>query len=139
MSDTEELEHLRRKVAEYEAAFKGDLPPSLRFVLDVEAARVVDPLLADLERLRRLDLSLRRIVPALPDHYLTVGKPIRFRYRNHRGEESIRKVIPRKLKYEASQWHTEEEWVLTAYDCYKGAVRTFAVADILEWMEEKRT
>ncbi len=49
MSDPEriaELERenlsLRRKLAECEAALSGEIPPSLRFVLETEAAKILE-------------------------------------------------------------------------------------------------
>ena len=58
---------------------------------------------------------------------------LRFRYRNHRGEESDRSVMPRRLWHGSTEWHREPQWLLDAYCLTKNAQRTFAVKDVLEW------
>lgn len=60
---------------------------------------------------------------------------LQFRYRNHRGEESIRRVAPVRLYYGRCSWHGEDvQLLLEAKDLDKGALRTFALRDVLEWM-----
>lgn len=59
---------------------------------------------------------------------------LQFHYRNHRGEEAMRTVEPVKLYYGDSKWHGENLLLLEARDLDRdGAVRTFAVRDILAW------
>ncbi len=54
-------------------------------------------------------------------------------YRNHRGEVSERKILPRSFRFGVSIWHPEPQWLLEAYDITKAADRTFALKDILQW------
>ena len=73
------------------------------------------------------------------------GKAVEFTYRNHRGEVQKRCVQPRELRFGECEWHIGEQWLLVAFDLDRTdqgyahrtpegyALRTFAVADILEW------
>ena len=55
---------------------------------------------------------------------------IRFRYKNWRGETSMRTATPLGRIYKGStDWHPEEQWLFDAYDWDKAAERTFALAD----------
>jgi predicted DNA-binding transcriptional regulator YafY len=56
------------------------------------------------------------------------------RYTNYRGETTLRRIIPRAIRFASTEWHPAEQWLLDAYDLDKGAVRTFAMKDILEWL-----
>ena len=57
--------------------------------------------------------------------------PLAVRYRNWRGEVSVRTITPRKLWYGATDWHPEPQWLLTAWDHDKDALRDFALQDFL--------
>jgi len=60
---------------------------------------------------------------------------MRFRYRNYKGDVSVRHVVPnahRPLVWSSNKYHPQKQWLLRAYDVDKRAVRTFAVKDILE-------
>jgi len=54
---------------------------------------------------------------------------IQFRYKNHRGEVSLRKVVPISLIFTSTDWHPELQWILHADDLDKGAMRSFALKD----------
>jgi hypothetical protein len=54
-------------------------------------------------------------------------------YTNYRGETSLRRVIPKGIRFAASEWHPEEKWLLDAFDIDKHAERSFAIKDIHEW------
>ena len=54
-------------------------------------------------------------------------------YKNHRGETGERRIIPRKLWFGSTEWHKEDQWLLDALDTGKGAMRGFAMKDILSW------
>ena len=62
-----------------------------------------------------------------------VGRELRIRYRNWRGEESVRRIVPDHIWYGADEWHPDHQWIMDAYDVDKGANRSFAVRDILEF------
>jgi predicted DNA-binding transcriptional regulator YafY len=51
-------------------------------------------------------------------------------YTNYRGETSVRRVIPQRIWFGATDWHPEEQWVLDAVDLDKQAERSFALKDI---------
>jgi hypothetical protein len=54
-------------------------------------------------------------------------------YTNHRGDRSHRTVRPIKIRFGANEWHPEPQWLLTALDMGKGAIRSFAMKDIHSW------
>lgn len=60
-------------------------------------------------------------------------KIVRIEYTNWRGETAIRKIIPLRVVFMATDWHPEEQWLLEAYDCDKGAERSFAMKDVKRW------
>ena len=55
--------------------------------------------------------------------------PLRITYRNWRGEVSERNIVPQSVWFGATEWHPEPQWLLSALDLDKGAVRDFALAD----------
>ena len=59
--------------------------------------------------------------------------PLRFRYRNWRGEVSNRTVVPQQVFVGRSQWHPQVQWMLLAHDLDRGSLRCFAMNDILEF------
>jgi predicted DNA-binding transcriptional regulator YafY len=61
------------------------------------------------------------------------AKAVRIVYTNYRGETSIRRVIPVRLWFGATEWHPAEQWLLDAFDVDKQAQRSFAVKDIRAW------
>ncbi|MER9875619.1 hypothetical protein [Mesorhizobium sp. M0195] len=52
---------------------------------------------------------------------------LKLAYTNWRGETSIRTITPDKVYYGTTEWHPEPQWLLTAYDHDKLAVRDFAL------------
>ena len=59
---------------------------------------------------------------------------VMIRYTNYRGQTALRRIIPRAIRFAATEWHPTEQWLLDAYDLDKGADRSFAMKDILEWL-----
>lgn len=51
-------------------------------------------------------------------------------YTNYRGETSVRRVIPKRIWFGATDWHPEDQWMLDAVDLDKQAERSFALKDI---------
>jgi hypothetical protein len=87
-------------------------------------ARFCDHIAADLQR-----LSLPASAPAeTPETH-----PVTIDYTNWKGERSVRTIIPHKMFYAASPWHTNHQWLLTAFDCDKHEHRTFALSGIHAW------
>lgn len=54
-------------------------------------------------------------------------------YTNWRGERGERKIWPRRIRFEATEWHKGEQWLLEAIDVEKGELRLFAMKDIHSW------
>ena len=72
--------------------------------------------------------------------------PVPILYTNWRGETAVRKIVPHtrhpvvsgkpSLWFGSTQWHPEPQWLLTAVDVEKGAVRDWALSGIKAWGEE---
>ena len=58
--------------------------------------------------------------------------PLKFKYRNYRGEIGIRTATPIRVEYRHSDWHPSPQWLLVAFDHEKQGERDFAMIDILE-------
>ncbi len=58
------------------------------------------------------------------------AKEIIFEYRNWRGDVSIRRVLPQRIWFGATEWHPGAQWLLEAFDLEKNEVRDFALCDI---------
>lgn len=57
-------------------------------------------------------------------------KAVVFWYRNYKGEEGYRRVIPVSMRYGTSEWHTEPQWLLLADDTLNNKRREFAMRDM---------
>lgn len=57
-------------------------------------------------------------------------KAIVFWYRNYKGEEGYRRVIPISMRYGTSEYHKEPQWLLLADDTVNNKRREFAMRDI---------
>ncbi len=58
-------------------------------------------------------------------------KPLHFTYRNYKGVTSDRKVIPLSIYFGSTEYHKEEQWLMSGFDLDKQADRVFAVCDII--------
>ncbi len=54
-------------------------------------------------------------------------------YVNHRGERAWRTVLPESIRWDATEWHPEKQWLLWAWDFDRQAVRAFALKDVHGW------
>lgn len=54
-------------------------------------------------------------------------------YTNWRGERGQRVIVPLTIRFESTEWHPDEQWILRAIDIDKGATRDFAMKDIESW------
>jgi predicted DNA-binding transcriptional regulator YafY len=61
------------------------------------------------------------------------GTAIEILYTNYRGETARRKIVPGTLRFGATEYHPQPQWLLDAFDVEKQAERTFAMHDIQEW------
>ncbi len=69
-----------------------------------------------------LDSRKGKPIPMMP-------QPLEFSYTNYRGELSRRRVLPAIIKWGATEYHPEEQWLMDAYDLDKEEPRTFAIKD----------
>ena len=58
---------------------------------------------------------------------------VRIRYTNYRGETAYRRIIPKAIRFAATEWHPEPQWLLDAVDLDKNVDRSFAMKDIASW------
>jgi hypothetical protein len=58
-------------------------------------------------------------------------QPLFIVYRNWRGEIGVREIYPKSTYFGVTQWHPEPQWFMLAHDVSKGAIRDFAMTDIL--------
>jgi hypothetical protein len=57
-------------------------------------------------------------------------------YTNHAGVRAVREIVPvfeKALRFGATEWHPDEQWLLDAHDVAKDDMRTFAMAGIHRW------
>lgn len=59
------------------------------------------------------------------------GKELKIIYRNWRGEIRERRVWPMKVWRGSTEWHDGDQWLLQAQDEETGAIRDFAMNDII--------
>lgn len=59
-------------------------------------------------------------------------------YTNYASKRRWRRVLPIRIVFQSSQWHSEKQWVLIAADVEReGDHREFTLADIHEWKPAK--
>ena len=51
-------------------------------------------------------------------------------YKNYKGVTSVRSIVPYTLWWGKTEYHPEEQWIITAWDQGKDGVRDFALKDI---------
>ena len=64
---------------------------------------------------------------------MELNKKVTILYTNYKGETRYREIIPKNIEYKSTDWHKEEQWILTAFDIEKNDDRGFAIKDIKEW------
>jgi hypothetical protein len=60
-----------------------------------------------------------------------IEAPLFIVYKNWRGEVGVREIYPKTVYFGATEWHPEPQWFMSARDESKGAVRDFAMTDII--------
>jgi len=60
---------------------------------------------------------------------------VQVRYKNYRGEIALRTIIPLKIWFGSTEFHSHAQWIMTVWDCEKNAERDYALCDILEFMK----
>jgi hypothetical protein len=61
--------------------------------------------------------------------FLVIGKKTVVIYTNWRGETAVRTITPKSIRFGATEWHPEPQWLLLADDAEKGE-REFALLDM---------
>ncbi|MCM1507950.1 MAG: hypothetical protein NC177_12580 [Ruminococcus flavefaciens] len=64
-----------------------------------------------------------------------MDKLVSFKYINYKGKLSIRRVRPIEIWFGSTNYHSENQWLLKAFDIDKNDYRNFAMKDIQEWRE----
>lgn len=77
------------------------------------------------EKVKRLEKTVASNIPT--------GLEVKIRYKNWKGEESWRRIIPNAIFFGETEWHKGSQWFLIAYDHDKQAHRSFAIKDIKAW------
>lgn len=54
-------------------------------------------------------------------------------YKNWRGETAKRHILPIRIWFGHTEWHKEDQWMLTAIDIDKKVERDFALKDVQQW------
>jgi ribosomal protein L18E len=54
-------------------------------------------------------------------------------YVNWRGARGKRTIIPGSIRFGATEWHPEPQWLLSAWDLSKCAALEFALKDVHSW------
>ncbi len=67
------------------------------------------------------------------------NKRINILYTNWRDEQAWRTIEPLKIWFGSTEWHKDEQWLLTALDVDKNAERDFAMKDIQEWQADEQS
>jgi len=63
-------------------------------------------------------------------YQLSKGDYIEFSYTNWEGKVGVREVIVEGLLYGSNSYHTDEQFLLEAFDIDKKEMRTFAIKDM---------
>lgn len=61
-------------------------------------------------------------------------RAVRILYTNYRGETGLRRIVPERIHFGSTEWHSEPQWLLDALDVEKNAKRSFAMKDIRAWI-----
>ncbi|WP_273785673.1 hypothetical protein [Brucella intermedia] len=96
---------------------------------DIQDAMVT---VGDLRQARKLLSTLSALELSAAD----MGNPITLTYTNYRGETSERTITPIRPWFGSTEWHSEPQWLLTAFDHEKQANRDFAIKDF-GWPQPK--
>ncbi len=61
---------------------------------------------------------------------LNSERTIQMVYTNHRGETSVRRLVPIRIYFGKTEWHPADQWLLEAYDFDRAATRSYALKEI---------
>lgn len=57
-------------------------------------------------------------------------------YTNYRGERGKRVIVPHNIWHGTTDYHPVPQWLMTAWDIEKKALRVFAMCDIHSWVND---
>lgn len=60
---------------------------------------------------------------------------LRFEYINWEGKKAIRQVKPIEIWFGKTKWHPKKQWFLKAIDIEKDSERSFALKDIIRFID----
>ena len=67
---------------------------------------------------------------------VVINNPLKVKYKNWKGEIGTRSIIPARVYYGHTDYHKEDQWLMDVWDVDKGAPRTYAMMDIIEFIKE---
>lgn len=138
------LDHTVHDVSAYQKGLSAELDRDRReHELRKEYPQASDMLIRDVlagrdERtafhmLKLPPLNARRMKVAL----IGGGKYLEIDYTNHAGERSTRRISDPEFWYGSTNWHTQPQWLINAFDMDKRAERDFALCDVHAWKARK--
>jgi len=65
---------------------------------------------------------------------IILNRAVRVVYTNWRGETAERTIVPVEIYWGKTEWHPEEQWLLTVWDVERNAERCYALKDIKKWV-----
>lgn len=66
-----------------------------------------------------------------------LDRSIKVKYKNWKGETSIRIIIPEQIHYGHTAYHPQDQWLLDVWDIEKDAQRTYSMMNIIEFIKEE--
>ena len=69
--------------------------------------------------------------PPPPPDDASMDQTVVIRYTNWKGETADRRIVPHDIHFGSNEWHPEPQWLMTAFDFGKFALRTFALKGML--------
>lgn len=66
--------------------------------------------------------------------YTEHAPTMEFNYKNWKGKISKRRVVPYEIWFGNTEFHSNNQWFLNAFDVDKKAERNFALKDVVEFL-----
>lgn len=61
---------------------------------------------------------------------------IKVLYTNYRGQTAIRTIVPLRIYFGSTEYHSRQQWLLELWDIERAALRTYALKEISQWFVE---
>jgi hypothetical protein len=75
--------------------------------------------------------------PVADEATIRSGPAIQFVYQNYAGKIAVRNAVPVRMTFGSNEWHKDRQWLMDAFDLEHGAMRSFAVKDIIKFLDGK--